>query len=113
MYFRLKYSKNTAKYAFPKQSSFVNNEKVNTRTIKKESMKPVEKELSLERIKELLGNKKLSDETIGKIMIRIKRFCKVAYELYLKRQEPPTQSQVIQLPNEMENESENDFMEAA
>lgn len=76
-------------------------------------MKPVEKELILERIKELLGTKKLSDETIGKIMIRIKRFCKVAYELYLKRQEPPTRSQVIQISENNESEFDNDFREAA
>lgn len=74
-------------------------------------MKPLEKELSLERIKELLGNKKMSDETINKITIRIKRFCKVAYELYSRRQEPPTQSQAIKLSEE--SESDNDFKEAA
>lgn len=74
-------------------------------------MKPVEKELSLERIKELLGNKKMSEETINKIMQRIKRFCKVAYELYSRKQEPPTQSQVIKLSEE--SECDNDFKEAA
>jgi|LakMenEpi03Aug12_release.lakeMendotaPanAssembly.Ray.scaffolds.fasta_scaffold3227586_1 hypothetical protein len=74
-------------------------------------MKPIEKELSLEKIKELLGNKKLSDETINKIMVRINRFCKVAYELYTKREQPLPQNQVVQFPKD---EIEDiDYKEAA
>lgn len=57
-------------------------------------MKEPVKELSIERIKELLGNKKLSDETITKVMDRIKRFCKVAYELYLKKNKPKNKVEV-------------------
>lgn len=74
-------------------------------------MKTVEKELSIEKIKELLGNKKLSDETINKIMIRIKRFCKVAYELYSNRQSPTRPAQIIQLSDK--EEVEDNHREAA
>ena len=52
------------------------------------------KELSIERIKELLGTKKLSDESIKKLMDKIKRFCKVAYELYTKKNKPKNITEV-------------------
>ena len=67
-------------------------------------MKEPVKELSIERIKELLGNKKLSDETIKKVMDRIKRFCKVAYELYLKKNKPNKPTDIINIDSEAEIE---------
>ena len=71
-------------------------------------MKEPVKELSIERIKELLGNKKLSDETITKVMDRIKRFCKVAYELYLKKNKPKNivEAEVVDVDKEMEQHQE-------
>lgn len=72
-------------------------------------MKKQVKELSIERIRELLGAKKLSDEAIKKVMNRIKQFCKVAYELYLKKQPPKKQAEVI----EMENSENTKYKDAA
>ena len=70
-------------------------------------MKKQVKELSIERIRELLGTKKLSDEAIKKIMNRIKQFCKVAYELYLKKQAPKKPAEVIEMEN-LENKKYKD-----
>lgn len=47
-------------------------------------MKKQVNELSLERAKALLGNKEINEETLKKMMERIKVFCKVSYQLYLK-----------------------------
>jgi len=51
-------------------------------------------ELTQERAKALLGKTKLSEERLKKVLDRIKVFCKVAYQLYSKR-------------NPIENESDN------
>ena len=61
-------------------------------------------ELSIERIKQLLGTKKISDESIKKVMDKIKRFCKVAYQLYLKKSKPSQYSEIVTIENELEAE---------
>ncbi len=71
------------------------------------------KELSIERIKELLGNKKLSDETIKKVMDRIKRFCKVAYELYLKKNKPKNKVEVEVVDVDKETEQRQEYKKVA
>lgn len=82
---------------FLERNFFFNQTKREKYILKNNAMKQQDKELSIERIKELLGNKKLSDETIKKVMDRIKRFCKVAYELYLKKNKPKNTSEVIDI----------------
>ena len=69
------------------------------------------KELSIERIKELLGTKKLSDESIKKVMDKIKRFCKVAYELYAKKNKPKNITEVGK--DEKTNEQNQDYHKVA
>ena len=69
------------------------------------------KELSIERIKELLGTKKLSDESIKKVMDKIKRFCKVAYELYTKKNKPKNIAEVGK--DEKLNEQNQDYHKVA
>ena len=69
------------------------------------------KELSIERIKELLGTKKLSDESIKKLMDKIKRFCKVAYELYVKKNKHKNITEVGQ--NEKIIEQSEDYHKVA
>lgn len=76
-------------------------------------MKESVKELSIERIKELLGNKKLSDETIRKVMARIKRFCKVAYELYLKKDKPKNKAEVEVVDIDKETEQYQEYKKVA
>ena len=76
-------------------------------------MKEPVKELSIERIKELLGNKKLSDETITKVMDRIKRFCKVAYELYLKKNKPKNKVEVEVVDIDKEEEQHQEYKKVA
>jgi hypothetical protein len=72
------------------------------------------RELSIEKIKELLGTKKLSEESIKKVMERIKRFCKVAYELYVKRNNPTkTEATEIEKPNEQPNEQNQEYKKVA
>ena len=43
-------------------------------------------ELTLEKAREFLGDKDISDEKLEKIINSIKVFCKVAYELYSEEQ---------------------------
>ena len=69
------------------------------------------KELSIERIKQLLGTKKLSDESIKKVMDKIKRFCKVAYELYAKKNKPKNIAEVGK--DEKINEQNQDYNKVA
>jgi hypothetical protein len=59
-------------------------------------------ELSIERIKQLLGTKKISDESIKKVMDKIKRFCKVAYQLYLKKSKPSQYSEIVNIESGIE-----------
>ncbi len=42
-------------------------------------------ELNLERAKTLLGKEKISEEKLKQVLERIKAFCKVAYQLYSKK----------------------------
>lgn len=76
-------------------------------------MKEPVKELSIERIKQLLGNKKLSDESTTKIMDRIKRFCKVAYELYLKKNKPKNKVEAEVVDVDKETEQSQEFKKVA
>lgn len=41
-------------------------------------------ELSFERAKSLLGQKEINEEQLKEVLERIKAFCKVSYQLYLK-----------------------------
>ena len=67
-------------------------------------------ELSLERARALLGTKEINDKQLKKMMERIKAFCKVSYQLYLKstNAEMPD-AKIIQL----EAEPPNEFTKAA
>jgi hypothetical protein len=69
------------------------------------------KELSIEKIKELLGTKKLSDESIKKLMDKIKRFCKVTYELYTKKNTSKNKAEVEK--HEKLNEQNQDYHKVA
>ncbi len=42
-------------------------------------------ELNLERAKTLLGEKKIPDEKLLRVLEQVKLFCKVAYQLYAKQ----------------------------
>ncbi len=42
-------------------------------------------ELNLERAKALLGEKKIPDEKLLRVLEQVKMFCKVAYQLYAKQ----------------------------
>lgn len=42
-------------------------------------------ELNLERAKALLGEKKIPDEKLIRVLEQVKMFCKVAYQLYAKQ----------------------------
>jgi hypothetical protein len=49
-------------------------------------------ELTPERAKVLLGENEISEERLKKVLDRIKVFCKVAYQLYSKRNQVTTES---------------------
>lgn len=46
-----------------------------------------EQGLTLEKARELLGKKEISDKQLQEIVAAVKVFCKIAYELYAKEQE--------------------------
>ena len=71
------------------------------------------KELSIERIKQLLGTKKLSDESIKKVMDKIKRFCKVAYELYLKKNRPNDSEEIEEVDIKKDTEQPQEYKKVA
>lgn len=71
------------------------------------------KELSIERIKQLLGTKKLSDESIKKVMDKIKRFCKVAYELYLKKNRPNDSEEIEEVEIKKDTEQPQEYKKVA
>ena len=71
------------------------------------------KELSIERIKQLLGTKKLSDESIKKVMDKIKRFCKVAYELYLKKNRPNDSEEIEEVDIKKDTEQPKEYKKVA
>jgi hypothetical protein len=56
-------------------------------------------ELTLERAKALLGENKISEERLKKVLDRIKVFCKVAYQLYSKRNQVKTESDHVRQLN--------------
>jgi len=70
-------------------------------------MKKQVNELSLERAIALLGNKKINEERLKKMLERIKAFCKVSYQLYLKSKNPDKPTIVKQLEAEPPNEFTN------
>jgi hypothetical protein len=71
------------------------------------------KELSIERIKQLLGTKKLSDESIKKVMDKIKRFCKVAYELYLKKNKLNDSEEIEEVDIKKDTEQPQEYKKVA
>ena len=73
-------------------------------------MKKQVNELSLERAVALLGNKKINEETLKKMLERIKAFCKVSYQLYLKSKNPDKPTAIVK---QLESEPPNEFTNAA
>jgi hypothetical protein len=73
-------------------------------------MKKQVNELSLERAKALLGNKEIKEEKLKKMLERIKTFCKVAYQLYLKRTNPDKPTEEIR---QFKSEPPDEFTKAA
>jgi hypothetical protein len=70
-----------------------------------------EQGLTLEKARELLGKKEISDEQLLEIVNAVKVFCKIAYELYAKEQE---QLKILDENSRAIPLSENtDFKEAA
>jgi hypothetical protein len=63
-------------------------------------MKKQVNELSLERAIALLGNKEIKEDQLKKLLERIKAFCNVSYQLYLKKIEPDNPTIVKQLEAE-------------
>ena len=49
------------------------------------------KEITLERARELIGNKDISEEQLKKILDKLKVFCNVAYQLYQKKDSLPNE----------------------
>lgn len=70
-------------------------------------MKKQVNELSLERAKTLLGNKEMDEQKLIQIMEKVKVFCKVSYQLYLKGVEPEKTAIIISLESEPPNEFTN------
>jgi hypothetical protein len=56
-------------------------------------MKEPIKEISLERARELIGDKDMSEEQLQKILNKIKVFCNVAYQLYQKKDSFPNEGE--------------------
>lgn len=51
-------------------------------------MKQKVKEITLERARELIADKDMSEERLKKILESVKVFCNVAYGLYQKKDDP-------------------------
>ena len=73
-------------------------------------MKKQVNELDLERAKILLGQKEIDEVKLKKVLERIKVFCKVAYQLYLKNVEPDKPANVMK---QLESEPPDEFTKAA
>ncbi|HXB41693.1 MAG TPA: hypothetical protein VNZ49_14225 [Bacteroidia bacterium] len=73
-------------------------------------MKQQVNELSLERAKALLGESKIDENKLRKLLERIKAFCKVSYQLYLKFNEPDKPTSIMRT---LEAEPPNEFKNAA
>ncbi len=73
-------------------------------------MKKQVNELSHERAIALLGNKEINEEKLTKTLERIKAFCKVAYQLYLKNINPDKSTAIVK---QFENEPPKKFTNAA
>lgn len=72
-------------------------------------MKKQVNELSLERAIALLGNKEINEDKLRKLLERVKAFCKISYQLYLKNNKPDKPTIVKQL----EAEPPDSFTKAA
>jgi hypothetical protein len=72
-------------------------------------MKKQVNELSLERAKALLG-KEINEEKLKRMLERVKAFCKVAYQLYLKTTQPGKPTAIVKPLNP---EPPNEFTKAA
>lgn len=73
-------------------------------------MKKQVNELSLERAKVLLGNKEIDEKKLRKLMERIKAFCKVSYQLFVKNNPPDNPTAIVRA---LEAEPPNEFTNAA
>ena len=73
-------------------------------------MKKQVNELDPERAKILLGQKEIDETKLKKMLERIKVFCKVAYQLYLKNIEPDKPTAITK---QLEAEPPDEFTKAA
>lgn len=73
-------------------------------------MKKQVNELSLERAIALLGKKNINKEKLKKLLERIKVFCKVSYQLYLKNVDPDKPTAIVK---QLDAEPPDSFTNAA
>ena len=73
-------------------------------------MKKQVNELSLERAKALLGKSNIDENKLRKLLEKIKAFCKVSYQLYLKLNNPDKPTAIMRT---LESEPPNEFKNAA
>jgi hypothetical protein len=67
-------------------------------------MKKQVNEMSVERAKALLGNREIDEQMLKKMLGKVKAFCKVSYQLYLKSTNPDKPTIVKQLKAEPPDE---------
>lgn len=73
-------------------------------------MKKQVNELSLERAKALLGKSEVDENKLRKLLERIKAFCKVSYQLYLKFSPSDQQETIVR---KLESDPPDEFKNAA
>ena len=73
-------------------------------------MKKQVNELNPERAKALLGKSEIDENKLMKLLERIKAFCKVSYQLYLKLN---ASDKSITIMRTLESEPPNEFKNAA
>ncbi len=73
-------------------------------------MKKQVNEISLERALALLGKRKIKEKNLIKLLERIKAFCKVSYQLYLKGIHPDKAPAVVK---QLDIEPPDTFTKAA
>ena len=73
-------------------------------------MKKQVNELNPERAKALLGKSEIDENKLMKLLERIKAFCKVSYQLYLKLNLPDKPTSIMRT---LESEPPNEFKNAA
>ena len=70
-------------------------------------MKKQVNELNLQRAKALLGGEEINEESLKKLLERIKVFCKVSYQLYLNSNTPDKPPIIKKLDTEPPSEFTN------